>query len=98
MRRASGGRCFVVLFGAIVLTWLIFRDQMTLPHDDDYPLFQSLNGVRDWANDNRSILEPIRTGIGAIVSFFDDLIASLGWPGVIGLAGGARRCSSVACG
>src|SRR4029079_508740 len=32
-------------------------------------------------------LEPVRTGLGALVSFFDDLIASLGWPGVIGLAG-----------
>jgi glycine betaine/proline transport system permease protein len=78
---------FVVLLGAIVLTWLIFHDQMTLPHDDDNPLFQTLNGVRDWANDNRSILEPVRTGLGGLVSFFDDLIASLGWPGVIGLAG-----------
>src|SRR4029079_16701311 len=78
---------FVVLLAAIALTWLIFHDQMTLPHDDDNPLFQTLNGVRDWANDNRSILEPVRTGLGALVSFFDDLIASLGWPGVIGLAG-----------
>src|SRR5436190_4025490 len=78
---------FLTLFGAIVLAFLIFQGQMTLPHDDDNPLFQTLNGVRDWANDNRSILEPVRTVLGGIVGFFDDVIASLGWPGVMGVAG-----------
>ena len=47
----------------------------------------ALNGIRDWVGDNRSILDPIRIGIAGLVAFFDNVIASLGWPGVIGLAG-----------
>jgi glycine betaine/proline transport system permease protein len=35
---------------------------------------------------NRSVLEPIRVAIGALVSLFDDVLASLGWPGVIAVA------------
>jgi glycine betaine/proline transport system permease protein len=77
---------FVVLAGAAFLTFLIFRDQWTLPHDDDSPLFRSLNGVRDFVDQNRTILEPIRATVTAIIAFFDELIASLGWPGIIGVA------------
>jgi glycine betaine/proline transport system permease protein len=78
---------FITLLGGAAIIWILFRDQMTLPHDDDYPLFHSLNGIRDWANDNRQVLEPVRSGIGGLVAFFDNVLASLGWPGVLGLAG-----------
>ena len=30
------------------------------PHDDDYPFFRTLNGVRDWLAQNRTVLEPVR--------------------------------------
>ncbi len=78
---------FITLLGGAAIIWILFRDQMTLPHDDDYPLFHSLNGIRDWANDNRQVLEPVRSGIGGLVAFFDNVLASLGWPGVLGVAG-----------
>jgi glycine betaine/proline transport system permease protein len=76
----------VVLFGAAVLTYIIFRNTATLPHNDDEPLFRSLNGVKDTVDANRTALEPIRAVITGIVNFFVDVIASLGWPGIIGVA------------
>ena len=71
---------------ASVVLWIVFRGQMNLPHDDDYVLFNWLNGVRAWVGENRTILEPVRAGIAGLVAAFDELLASLGWPGVIGLA------------
>ncbi len=77
----------LVVPAAVVVTYLIFRDQWTLPHDDDYGLFRSLNSVHDAVDANRSVLDPIRSGISALIDVFNELIASLGWPGIIGLAG-----------
>jgi glycine betaine/proline transport system permease protein len=42
--------------------------------------------VRDTVGDNRSILEPIRASVAAVIDVFNNVLASLGWPGVIGLA------------
>ena len=77
---------FLVFAGAAFLTFLIFRDQWTLPHDDDSPLFRALNGVRDFVDQNRTVLDPVRAGITGLIDFFDLVIASLGWPGIIGVA------------
>ncbi len=77
----------LVVPAAVVVTYLIFRDQWTLPHDDDYGLFRSLNSVHDAVDANRSVLDPIRSGISALIDVFNELVASLGWPGIIGLAG-----------
>jgi glycine betaine/proline transport system permease protein len=86
--RAGLTRRNLTLIGlaAFAVLFLVFRGQWTLPHNDDYGLFSFLNGVRDWVDANRTILEPIRAGVAAAVTVFDDLLASLGWPGVIGLA------------
>jgi glycine betaine/proline transport system permease protein len=70
---------------AAAILWVVFRGQMTLPHDDDAPIFRSLLGIRDWAESNRETLAPIREGIGGLIDLFDTLLGSLGWPGVIGL-------------
>jgi glycine betaine/proline transport system permease protein len=72
---------------AAVFLWIVFRGQWTLPHDDDYALFRSLNEIRDAVEDNRTLLEPVRAGIAALVGLFDELFLSLGWPGVIAVAG-----------
>ena len=77
----------ITLLGGAAIAWILFHGQATLPHDDDAPLFRSLNGIRDWVGENRGLLDPARSGIAGLVSFFNDIIASLGWPGVIGLAG-----------
>jgi glycine betaine/proline transport system permease protein len=80
-----------------VLLWVVFRGQMTLPHNDDAPIFRTLGGIRDWATENRQTLAPVREGIGGLIDVFDEILGSLGWPGVIGLvtaiavaSGGAR--------
>lgn len=82
-------RTIALGLGALaVLIWVVFRGQMTLPHDDDYGLFNWLNGLKDWVDQNRSILTPIRAFIAGMVTVFDDVLASLGWPGVIGITAG----------
>ena len=81
-------RALIVVLGiAAAIAYVLFRDQWTLPHDDDAPLFRSLNGIRDTVADNRSILEPIRATVAGLIDVFNNILASLGWPGVIGLAG-----------
>jgi glycine betaine/proline transport system permease protein len=70
---------------AVAILWIVFRGQMTLPHNDDAPIFRTLGGIRDWATDNRQTLAPVREGIGALIDLFDGLLGALGWPGVIAL-------------
>ncbi|HEX2756368.1 MAG TPA: ABC transporter permease subunit [Candidatus Limnocylindrales bacterium] len=77
----------LVLLAAAAIAYVLFRNQWTLPHNDDEPLFRSLNSVRDFVDENRNVLEPIRLAIGSVVDAFDFVIESLGWPGIIGLAG-----------
>lgn len=72
---------------AAAIAYVVFRNQWTLPHNDDEPLFRTLNQVHDAVADNRTLLEPIRAGVAALIGVFDNVIASLGWPGIIGLAG-----------
>jgi glycine betaine/proline transport system permease protein len=75
------------LVAAAAVAFVIFRGQATLPHNDDFPLFRSLNGVRDFVDENRYVLDPIRSSVASLVDIFDLVIASLGWPGIIGVAG-----------
>jgi glycine betaine/proline transport system permease protein len=81
-------RALVVVLGiAAAIAYVLFRNQWTLPHNDDEPLFRTLNQVQDAVASNRTVLEPIRAGVAALIGVFDNIIASLGWPGIIGLAG-----------
>jgi len=80
-------RAIALALGALaVVIWIVFRGQLTLPHNDDYGLFNWLNGLKEWVDQNRSVLAPVRAFIAGLVTFFDDVLASLGWPGVIGVA------------
>jgi glycine betaine/proline transport system permease protein len=83
--RAARRWLFLLGAAAAAVLWVAFRGQMTLPHDDDAPIFRSLLGIRDWAEANREALAPIREGVGGLIDLFNTLLASLGWPGVIGL-------------
>ncbi len=85
--RTARRALIAVLSIAAALAWIVFRGQWTLPHDDDASLFRTLNGVRDTVEQNRGILEPIRASIAFLVDLFNNLLGSLGWPGVIGLGG-----------
>jgi glycine betaine/proline transport system permease protein len=86
-QRAARRALALVLLAAAAITYVVFRNAWTLPHNDDEPLFRTLNSVRDFVDENRTTLEPIRLAIGSIVDGFDLLIESLGWPGIIGVTG-----------
>ena len=86
----------IVAIALVVLTvvlWVVFRGQWTLPHDPDSGVFKAVNSARDWVDANRTVpvftlfLDPIRVGIGALVSGFDAFLATLGWLGVLAVAG-----------
>ena len=83
-------RRVIALIVAIVAVgmYVAFQGQWVLPHDEAFPLFKSLNGLRDFVDAHRTALDPIRVFIGALVGGFDTLIAGLGWPGVVAVAGG----------
>ena len=85
-------RLLLLIFAVIaVLLYVVFQGQGTLPHDEAYPLFDTLNDFREWIEENRDsffLLELIRVGIGGLVGAFEGLLAGLGWPGVIALVGG----------
>jgi glycine betaine/proline transport system permease protein len=81
----------IIAFGlaaTAVVLYVALQGQWTLPHDDSFPLFQALNGLKETVDANRHMFDPIRVGITALVDFFDLVLASLGWPGVIALVGG----------
>jgi len=78
----------VIVIALAVGLYVAFQGQWTLPHDEEYPLFKSLNGLRDFVDQNRTVVDPIRIFIGTLVDFFVAIIAGLGWPGVLAVAGG----------
>jgi glycine betaine/proline transport system permease protein len=90
---SRSGRRLLLLSAAVVavLLYVVFEGQGTLPHDEAYPLFNTLNDVRAWVEENRNsifLFALVRDGIGGLVGAFEGLLAGLGWPGVIALSGG----------
>ncbi len=83
----------ILIVVAVVALYVLFQGQWTLPHDPEAGIFTWVNGVRDWVDANRTVpvftfvIDPIRIGIGALVTFFVELLATLGWPGVLAVAG-----------
>lgn len=83
----------IVIVVAVVALYVLFQGQWTLPHDPDSGIFTWVNEIRDWVDANRTIpvftlvIDPVRVGIGALVTGFVELLATLGWPGVLAIAG-----------
>jgi len=76
----------LVLAATAALLYLAFAGQWTLPHDEEYPLFATLNGVKAWVDENREsivLFAVIREGVGGLVGAFENLIDLLGWPGML---------------
>jgi glycine betaine/proline transport system permease protein len=73
---------------AAALAYVLFQGQWTLPHDQDFPFFKTLNGIHTWVDQNRTILDPVRAGVAAIVDAFIAGIELLGWAGVVALGVG----------
>jgi len=82
-----GRRMLLLILAAVgVLLYLVFAGQWTLPHDEDYPLFPALNGVKAWVDENRdsiAVFAVVREVVGGLVGAFENLIGLLGWPGVL---------------
>lgn len=83
----------IVIVVAVVALYVLFQGQWTLPHDPDSGIFTWVNEIRDWVDANRTIpvftlvIDPVRVGIGALVTGFVELLATLAWPGVLAVAG-----------
>ena len=80
-------RSILLVVGAAAgVLYLALAGQWTLPHDEAYPLFGTLNGVKAWVDENRNsilVFSLIREGVGGLVGSFENLIGILGWPGVV---------------
>ena len=80
----------LALLAAAAVMYIIFRGQFTLPHDDDAALFQWLNDLREWVDDNRNaaalVLGTIRFTVTFVVGVFMVALATLTWVGVIAFA------------
>ncbi len=93
IRLSRGQQLGLLLLGWAVL-YLIFNGQLTLAHSDDAPLFQTLNGVRDWVDSNRTtlplfvyVLDPIRDGIGWLIDALTWVFSNVSWLGVTAIFG-----------
>ena len=84
-------RAWAGLLGlAAVLTYLAFRGEFTLPHDNDAGLFRSLNELRETVEDNRNsipLVSQMRVGVGAFVDLFLAALRGLTWPGLVAVTG-----------
>jgi len=78
----------VGVLAVVALLYILFHGQWTLPHDKDFPLFKTLNGLKETVDENRTVLDPIRLAIATLVDVFNTGISILGWPGVLAVAGG----------
>ncbi|MDO8484853.1 MAG: ABC transporter permease subunit [Candidatus Limnocylindrales bacterium] len=81
---------YLAMAAAAAVLYLVLAGQSTLPHDEEYPLFGSLNGVKAWVDEHRNsilVFSLIREGVGGLVGFFENVIAALGWPGVLAATG-----------
>ncbi len=78
----------VGVLAVVALLYILFHGQWTLPHDKDFPLFKTLNGLKETVDENRTVLDPIRLAIATLVDVFNTGISILGWPGVLAVAAG----------
>jgi len=92
--RLSRTRQFALLLGLWVVLFMLSHGRLTLPHSDDTPLFQALNGVRDWVDANRTtlplfvyVLDPIRDGIGALIDALTWVFSTISWFGITAIFG-----------
>lgn len=85
---------FVGIAVAAVFLWVVFRNTSLLPIDQSNPLFLAINEIRDWIRDNYhshpvlQLLSLVREPVGWLTETIIDLIAYVGWLGIVGVAGG----------
>jgi glycine betaine/proline transport system permease protein len=90
--RAARPFALALLAIAAVILYLVFQNTSVLPHDEEAPLFRTINDIRDWVRDNRStnevliVIGSIRGPIGALAEGIIGLLQYVGWLGIIGVA------------
>jgi glycine betaine/proline transport system permease protein len=91
--RSARPIALVLLAAVAVVLFLVFQNTFVLPHDEEAPVFKSINGIRDWVRDNRAVnpalvvIGSIRGPIGALADGIIGGLQYLGWLGIIGVAG-----------
>lgn len=90
LSRGAVGLAFLAVVAAL---YLVFRGQFTIPHDNDAPFFQLINGIRDWIDANRNtnvllvvFVTGVRTVIAGLYNVFAALLHGLTWPGLTVIA------------
>jgi glycine betaine/proline transport system permease protein len=92
--RASRRVWALLLVAASAVLYAAFRDQWLFPHNEEAPVFQSINSIRDWVDVNRNsspifvlVFDVIRVGIGALFDAIQAVLTNLSWVGVLVAAG-----------
>ena len=91
-----------------VALYVAFAGQFTLPHDNDAPMFQRINDIREWIDANRNsniilvvFVTGVRGGITALFDVFMLILHGLSWPGltaigaILGFAVGRWRLAAL---
>jgi glycine betaine/proline transport system permease protein len=89
----SRGVLLAGLVGLAAVLYIVFQGTWALEHQDDAPLFLTLNGVRDWVDANRTVnpvfvyvLGPIRAGIEWLDTALLFAFAHVNWVTLTALA------------
>jgi glycine betaine/proline transport system permease protein len=91
--RSARPVALILLAAVAIVLFLAFQNTFVLPHDEEAPVFKSINGIRDWVRDNRDVnpalvvIGSIRGPIGALATGIIEGLQYLGWLGIIGVAG-----------
>jgi glycine betaine/proline transport system permease protein len=79
---------------AAVAVYALFAGQYTLPHDNDAPMFNRINDIREWVDANRNtnivlvvFVTGVRVGITALFDAFMAILHGLTWPGLTTIGG-----------
>ncbi len=76
-----------------VLAQILFPTAFTQPYDPSAPLFDWLNGVRDWIEAQSNgpffvyVIDPLRVGLTWLVVTGTSWLNAIGWTGVIAIGG-----------
>ena len=92
--RPAGASSWLASPSAAAVLYIVLQGTWPLEHNDDAPLFLTLNGVRDWVDANRTVnpvfvyvLGPIRAGIDWLDEALTFAFAHINWVALTAIAG-----------
>ncbi len=79
---------------AATVVYVVLAGQFTLPHDNDAPMFERINQIREWVDANRNsniilvvFVTGVRVAITALFDIFMAILHGLTWPGLTTIGG-----------